>query len=198
MNEDTMRIERSISTGPRRGTEQTCVAIAQFVTTILDQRGYPGTVKSTAQVEKTFPLLRFLLSTRGFAEPAITIAMPGLQVDLTVSYDPQADDDLTPPNTVLLDQLSADDVIHIEMNSADQVSQALQKVPRSASSETVKFSLARKAAASAPDADRPDRDDAQPEPDGTQAERDDAEPELPRAEAAGRDAKDGDLLPEAE
>lgn len=141
MNREAMRVERSISTGPRRSTEQTCVGIGQLIETILRDRAYPDTGSVTDPFAKLFPLLRYLLSTRKIGEPAITVAMPDLQVDIVVSYNPQFEEDLTVPNTMLLDRLSSADSIRIDVHSTEDVASPLRDLPESASSGNVRFAL---------------------------------------------------------
>lgn len=136
-----MRVERSISTGPRRSTEQTCVGIVQFVEAILRDRAYPDPGSVTDPFVRLFPLLRYLISTRKFAEPAITVAMPGLQVDIKVSYNPQFEEDLTAPNTMLLDRLSVADSIRVYVHNSEDVVSPLRDLPELASSGNVKFAL---------------------------------------------------------
>jgi hypothetical protein len=136
-----MRVERSIGTGPRRSTEQACVTLAQFVAKVLADRAYPDAAKAASSFEGLFPLLRLLFSTRKFGEPAITITMPDLQVDILVSYSPDFEEDLTPPNVILLDRLSANDVIHIAVHSTGDIASPLQGLPASVSSDKVRFSF---------------------------------------------------------
>ena len=147
-----MKVERSIGAGPRRSTEQACVGIAEFIIRTLHDRKYPDVAQVRSRFEQLFPLLRFLLTTRGLARPAITIATPGLHIDIVVSYDPEFKEDLTPPNLVLLDSLAAVEVIGISIHSAEKVAGRLRSLPAAVSTDTIRFELTH-SADSVPEAD---------------------------------------------
>lgn len=139
--DQSMKVQRSISSGPNRSTEQTCLKIADFVADVLRIREYPDVASARSQFERMFPLLRFLLTTRRVGEPAVTVAMPGLLVEISVSYDPQLNEDLTPPNLMLLDSLTAADLIEITMHSNDEITGRLGQHPAEASTEGIHFKL---------------------------------------------------------
>jgi hypothetical protein len=136
-----MRVERSISTGPRRSTEQTCVDIAKFVTDVLGAREYPRAADAPAAFEKLFPLLRLLLSTRALGEPALTVTVPDLEVGIAVHYDVESEENLTLPNLVLLDPLTAADVVIIGVNATSDVVGKLGDLPAAASTKSIRFEL---------------------------------------------------------
>jgi len=136
-----MKAERLISTGPRRGVEQTCTEIVQFVTGILDARKYPETANVRSAFEQLLPLLRFLITVRGFGEPAITVSMPDLQVDIRLSYDPAVEGDLTPPNVALLDPLVVSDSITVTLRSLAELAESMRGAPAAASTRNVRFEL---------------------------------------------------------
>lgn len=136
-----MKFERSISTGPRRSTEQTCTGIADFVTSILSERSYPDTAEVRAGFERLLPLLRLLITTRGLGKPAITLAAPDLRVDIVVDYDPMSGDDLSVPSMTLLDKLSESDLITITVNNAEDVAASLREATAAASTKRIRFQL---------------------------------------------------------
>jgi len=152
MTDQIMRADRSIAAGPRRGTEQACVDIAEFVTDLLRARSYPETAKARSRLEVVFPVLRYLLTTRGLANPAVRVITPGLQVEISVSYEPQFEEDLTPPNLVLLQDLSADDVVEISIRSSAQLDGSLAALPGRASTKTIHFTVEQLAAEESPEA----------------------------------------------
>ncbi len=152
MTDQIMRADRSIAAGPRRGTEQACVDIAEFVTDLLRARSYPETAKARSRLEVVFPVLRYLLTTRGLANPAVRVMTPGLQVEISVSYEPRFEEDLTPPNLVLLQDLSADDVVEISIRSSAQLDGSLAALPGRASTKTIHFTVEQPAAEENPEA----------------------------------------------
>jgi hypothetical protein len=113
----------------------------EFVTATLSAREYPETASVRPAFERLLPLLRFLITTRGFGEPAITVDMPGLQVDLQLNYDPSFDEDVTPPDVALLDRLTESDVITITLRNAVDVVDSMRGIPAAASTKSVRFEL---------------------------------------------------------
>ena len=140
-----MKVERSISAGPRRSTEQTCMAIAEFAVGILRERSYPEVAEVSAGFERLLPLMRVLITKREFGEPAITLAMSELHVNILVGYDPAFEEDLTLPNLALLGKLSASDTITIAVNNAEDVAESLRNVLQTASTKHVRFAFSRDA-----------------------------------------------------
>lgn len=137
-----MRLYRSISAGPRRGVEQACISIAKFVTEIVNERAYPDSARVHSGFEAIFPTLRYLLTTRKFAEPAISVRMPELVVRISVSYDVDAQDNLEVPNLTLLEKLTESATIEISLHSADEVPETLRVLLDRASGKHVRFTVA--------------------------------------------------------
>jgi hypothetical protein len=157
-----MKVERAISAGPRRAIEQTCMAIVGFASGILDERSYPELEQARASMVKLLPLLRFLITTRGLGEPAITLDMPELQVDVLVGYDPAFEENLTVPDTALLGKLSGSDPITITMHSTGEVGSPLADLPAAASTKGIRFELIRVGDAPPVDAPSADADSTRP------------------------------------
>jgi hypothetical protein len=178
--ERSVKVERSIGMGPRRGAEQACIAITDFVTELLHGRAYPDTAEVRARFEQMYPLLRFLLTTRRLAEPAMTIEMPDLQIDIRISYDPEFEEDLTLPSLVLLDKLTVTDRITTRLHGAEDVIGHLQELPAAASTESLTFELTHAGEAI------PEGGDAVPEPDDASGE------DLLPEDAAASDKEDGE------
>jgi hypothetical protein len=136
-----MRLDRSISAGPRRGVEQTCTSIADFVTEVLDERAYPDAARVRAGFATISPTLRYLLTTRKLAEPAISVLMPELTIQISVSYDIDSEDNLEVPNLALLDKLPESAAIQVSLHSADEVPESLRGSLDKASSGQLTFTL---------------------------------------------------------
>ena len=83
-----------------------------------------------------------LLTLRAVADPAITFATPGLTVAISVSYDLDGEDDLTPPNLALLEELAASDSVDITIHGTRPLEGRLATLVTKASTETIRFSLA--------------------------------------------------------
>jgi hypothetical protein len=140
--DQAMRLDRSISAGPRRGVEQTCTSIADFVTEIVDERGYPDVAGVRKGFDAIFPILRYLLTTRKFAEPAIAVRMPELIIRISVRYDVDADENMEVPNLALLEKLPESALIEISLDSADEVPASLRSALGKASSKGIRFTVA--------------------------------------------------------
>ncbi len=140
--EHAMRLERSVDAGPRRGVERVCVGVATFVADLVDERAYPDTASVYAGLKSIFPTLRFLLTTRKFANPAISVRMPELIVEISVNYDQDAEDNLEVPSLELLDKLSASATIEILLHAAEPLPDSLHASVKRASSKRVKFAVA--------------------------------------------------------
>jgi hypothetical protein len=136
-----MQVARSISSGPHRSAEQTCTGIAEFIADVLRSREYPDVAKVRSRFEQVFPLLRFLITARRFGDPAVTVAMQDLDVAIYVNYDPQFEEDLTPPNLVLLDSLTAADLIKITLHADQDVTGQLGQLPADATGDGIHFEL---------------------------------------------------------
>jgi hypothetical protein len=139
--DQVMRLDRSISAGPRRGVEQACTSIANFVSEIVDERAYPDAASVRKGFDPVFPVLRYLLTTRKFAEPAIIVRMPELVVEISVSYDVEAEDNMEVPDLALLEKLPASATIEIGLNSTEEVPVSLSASLGKASSKRIRFSF---------------------------------------------------------
>jgi hypothetical protein len=151
-----MKVDRSIGTGPRRSIEQTVTEIMDFVEVVLCARSYPDVEKVRSGFRRILPLLRFLFTTRGLGEPAVTVAMTDLEIDIRVSYDPAFEEDMTPPGLALLGRLEASDVITIIVRSPSDVVQPLRDLLSAASTPGIRFELVRVADSAEPDSAEPD------------------------------------------
>ena len=69
------------------------------------------------------------------------LATQDLRVDISASYDPQFEEDLTPPNLLLLDSLTAEDLIEISVHSNEDVSGRLGQLPAVATAEGIRLEL---------------------------------------------------------
>jgi hypothetical protein len=161
-----MKVERAISAGPRRAVEQTCMAIVGFASGILDERSYPEVEQARAGMVKLLPLLRFLITTRGLGEPAITLDMPELQVDVLVGYD----------------------LITIAVHSTVELGPGLGDLPAAASTKGIRFKLMRPG--DAPPGDVPHGD-----ADSTRPAGDIPAPDLPQGRPATDEDHPGDIRP---
>jgi hypothetical protein len=137
-----MNIERSIGAGPRRSANEACTVISNFVVEIAKERGYPDLDGIRAGFQKISGPLGVMLTTRSLGEPAISVQMPELQVQISVSYSPDWEDDLTVPSPGMLDKLDESDPIQIVLNSTGTVHQSLQERIDAASSKYIMFTLA--------------------------------------------------------
>lgn len=151
-----MRLDRSISAGPRHSVEQACTSIANFVTAIADERAYPDTAHVRTGFETILPTLRYLLTTRKFAEPAISVRMPELLIRISVSYDVEAEDNLEVPNLALLEKLPESAAIEVSLHSSGEVPDSLRSPLDSASSERIRFASAPEMPARSDEADKTD------------------------------------------
>jgi hypothetical protein len=142
MTDQAMRVERLITTGPHRSIQLTCKDLAEFVTDLLTARSYPDTAKVRAGFEQVFPALGMLLTLRAVADPAVTFATPGLTVAISVSYDLDGEDNLTPPNLALLEELAATDSVDITIHGTRLLEGHLAKLAEKASTGTIRFWLA--------------------------------------------------------
>jgi hypothetical protein len=183
-----MKVERAISAGPRRAVEQTCMAIVGFASGILDERSYPEVEQARAGMVKLLPLLRFLITTRGLGEPAITLDMPELQVDVLVGYDPAFEENLTVPDMALLGKLSGSDLITIAVHSTVELGPGLGDLPAAASTKGIRFKLMRPG--DAPPGDVPHGD-----ADSTRPAGDIPAPDLPQGRPATDEDHPGDIRP---
>jgi hypothetical protein len=166
-----MNIERSIGAGPRRSADQACTVISNFVVEIAEGREYPDLAGIRAGFQKISPTLGVMLTTRTLGEPAISVQMPELEVQVSVSYSPDAEDDLTVPSLTLLDKLAESDPIEVVLHSTGMVHQSLQERLYEASSKHIRFALAAStpplpAPAPSPDAGSAARLDPIPDPAG--------------------------------
>jgi hypothetical protein len=137
-----MNIERSIGAGPRRSADQACAVISNFVVEIAKEREYPDLAGIRAGFQKISPTLGVMLTTRSLGEPAVSVQMAELQVQVNVSYSPDAEDDLTVPSLTLLDKLAESDPIQIVLHSTGMVHQTLQDRLHEASTKHITFVLA--------------------------------------------------------
>jgi len=137
-----MNIERSIGAGPRRSANDACTVISNFVMEIAKERGHPDLDGIRAGFRKISPTLGVMLTTRSLGEPAISVQMPELQVQISVSYSPDWEDDLTVPSPNMLDKLTGSDSIQIVLHSTGTVHQSLQERLYEASSKHIMFTLA--------------------------------------------------------
>ena len=137
-----MNIERSIGAGPRRSAEKACAVISDFVVEIAKGREYPDLAGIRAGFQKISPTLGVMLTTRSLGEPAISVQMPELQVQVSVGYSPDAEDNLSVPSLTLLDKLAESDSIQVVLHSTGTVHQSLQERLHQASSKHITFALA--------------------------------------------------------
>lgn len=137
-----MNIERSIGAGPRRSAEKACAVISDFVVEIAKGRDYPDLAGIRAGFQKISPTLGVMLTTRSLGEPAISVQMPELQVQVSVGYSPDAEDNLSVPSLTLLDKLAESDPIQVVLHSTGPVHQSLQERLHQASSRNITFALA--------------------------------------------------------
>jgi hypothetical protein len=158
--EQAMQLERSVSAGPHRGVEQVCTEIATFVADLLDERAYPDTASVYTGFKSIISTLRYLVTIRRFAEPAISVRMPELIVLISVNYDPDADN-LDVPSLALLDKLTGPATIEIVLHATEPLPDSLRLSLRKASSERVRFEVAVGPAAAERAAGRDDADDSQ-------------------------------------
>lgn len=136
-----MNIERSIGAGPRRSADHACSVISNFVVEIAKGREYPNLAGIRSGFQKISPTLGVMLTTRSLGEPAVSVQMPELQVQLSISYSPDAEDDLTLPSLTLLDKLAESDPIQVVLHSTGMVHQSLQERLHEASSKHITFTL---------------------------------------------------------
>lgn len=136
-----MKVDRFISTGPRRSTEQACTEISDFISQATADRSARHAEDVRLVLRKTLPLLRFLLPTRRFADPAVSVEMPELLINLYVGYGPDSGDDLSVPDLTLVDKLDPQDVITITLRTTAEVTGDLARLPGAASTGRVRVSL---------------------------------------------------------
>jgi hypothetical protein len=189
--DQAMRLDRSISAGPRRGVEQACTSIANFVSEIVDERAYPDAASVRQGFGPVFPALRYLLTTRKFAEPAIVVRMPELVVQISVSYDVEAEDNMEVPNLALLEKLPESATIEISLHSTEEVPVSLRAPLDKAGSKRLRFSFVPDAADEA-DVD-PDPGLAKPVTDEDKADADNHD-----ADNADADIADARIAPPEE
>jgi hypothetical protein len=136
-----MNLERSIGAGPRRSADQACTVISNFVVEIAKEREYPDLAGIRAGFQTISPTLGVMLTTRSLGEPAISVQMPELQVQFSVSYSPDAEDNLAVPSLLLLDKLAESDPIQVVLHSTGHVHASLQERLRAASVGRITFRL---------------------------------------------------------
>ncbi|MBX6381520.1 MAG: 50S ribosome-binding GTPase [Microbispora sp.] len=137
-----MNVTRSVSAGPTRSVEQTCARLTRFTEEILLAYGHPAAGLVRAKFAAVLPLLRFLLTTRAFADPALTVATAELHVDIRVEYDPGADEDLSVPVTGLLASPGPQAPVVITIYGAREVAGELRRVAEAASGDGFVFAFA--------------------------------------------------------
>jgi hypothetical protein len=158
--EKAMQLERSVSAGPHRGVEQVCTEIATFVADLLDERAYPDTASVYTGFKSIISTLRYLVTIRRFAEPAISVRMPELIVLISVNYDPDTDN-LDVPSLALLDKLTGSATIEIVLHATEALPDGLRLSLRKACSERVTFKVAVGTADAERGASRDNADDSQ-------------------------------------
>jgi hypothetical protein len=194
--DQAMRLDRSISAGPRRGVEQACASIVNFVSEVVDERAYPDAASVRKGFDSVFPALRYLLTTRKFADPAIVVRMPELVVQISVSYDVEAEDNMEVPNLALLEKLPESATIEISLHSTEEVPASLSAPLGKASSKRLRFSFVPDAAAES-DVD-PDPGLAKPVADADNADADMADADIADADIADADIIDARIAPPEE
>lgn len=136
-----MKIERSI-VASRRATGEACTVISDFVAGIARGREYPDLAGIREAFARLSPMFSVMLVSRSLAEPAISVRMPDLQAEVTVSYDPGDDDNLTIPDMGLLDKLTGSAPIEIVLHAKGTPHARQYERVAEASGDRVKFTLA--------------------------------------------------------
>lgn len=136
-----MKIERSVVAN-RRKTSEACAIISDFVAGIARERRYPDLAGIRAGFAKISPALGVMLVSRALADPAISVRMPDLQIEVSVSYSPDDDDNLTIPDMGLLDKLTASATIEVVLHATGTRHASLNDRLAEASAGGIKFSLA--------------------------------------------------------
>ncbi|MEV5409809.1 DUF697 domain-containing protein [Thermopolyspora sp. NPDC052614] len=136
-----MKVTRSVTAGPMRSVEQTCARLAQFTEEALLAYGHPAARLARGRFTAVLPLLRFLLTTRALADPALTLSTADLRVDIRVDHDPGAEEDLSVPVTGLLDGPRPESPVEITMYGARAVTGELRATAAAASGDGFVFSF---------------------------------------------------------
>ncbi len=157
--EQAMQLERSVSAGPHRGVEQVCTEIATFVADLLDERAYPDTASIYTGLKSIISPLRYLVTIRQFAEPAISVRMPELIVRISVNYDTDTDN-LDVPSLTLLDELTGQAAIEIVLHATEPLPDSLRLLLRTASSDRIQFKVTVGPVGAETAADRDDADNS--------------------------------------
>jgi len=157
-----MKIERSVVIAGRRATSDACAVISDFVAGIARERDYPALAEIRAGFAKISPTLSVMLVTRALAQPAISVRMPDLRIELSVSYSPDDEDNLSVPDMGLLDKLSASAPIEIVLHATGTLHARQYDRVTEACSDRIRFALAA-ATGAVPDA-VPDTVPAPPAP----------------------------------
>ncbi|MFJ3233909.1 hypothetical protein [Streptomyces sp. NPDC086787] len=92
-----MIFERVLVQGPLRSTDQVCRELTGFLESCLLDLGHPGAEQVRAVLAPAQPLLRALTARRAFADPAVTLQVAGAGIEVSVSYDPDAEDRIDIP-----------------------------------------------------------------------------------------------------
>ncbi|MEU6414718.1 DUF697 domain-containing protein [Microbispora sp. NPDC046933] len=137
-----MKVTRSVSAGPLRSVEQTCARLAQFTEEILLAYGHPGARLARARFTAVLPLLRFLLTTRRLADPALTLSTAELHVDIRVEHDPGAGEDLSVPVTGLLAGPGPEATVGITIYGLEEITSELRSATAEASGDGFAFAFA--------------------------------------------------------
>lgn len=137
-----MNVTRSVSAGPTRSVEQTCARLAKFTEEILLAYGHPGARLARARFTAVLPLLRFLLTTRTFADPVLTVSTAELHVDIRVEHDPSAGEDLSVPIIGLLAAPGPQAPVVITIHGVREVTGELRRAMAAASGDGFVFAFA--------------------------------------------------------
>jgi hypothetical protein len=136
-----LKIRRILGAGPLHSTEHTCRQFSTYIRGVLEQRRHPDADDIAGRLEKTFPVIRFLLSKRSFADPAVVFSTGDMTVEFGISYDVARRENLAPARTTLLADLSRQSEIRVTLYAVEPVVQDFHRLLQRFSDDRVRLEL---------------------------------------------------------
>jgi len=135
-----MKLQRSISAGPRRSTEQVVQLSVSYTHELLSSQENPAADDLKASLTQLAPVLRYLVATRAFRTPALTLSGPGLELELDFDYSPDAKDDLDLP-APLQDGPGKPEPVHLKIGTTTQIPASWLDLVATAQSRAITVTL---------------------------------------------------------